>query len=94
MFFLSMAGHVITLYRGAEKPVDYKDGRRPHRVKQEFSPNHRYDPVFLLVINDGYDNCCNLAIYFPIMSNSRLTIDPTRISQKLVCSIVYGMIAT
>ena len=50
MFLLSMAGHVITLYRGAEKPVDYKDGRRPHRVKQEFSPNHRYDPVFLLEI--------------------------------------------
>ena len=45
MFLLSMAGHVITLYRGAVKPVDYKDGERPHRVKLEFSPNHRYDPV-------------------------------------------------
>jgi hypothetical protein len=43
-----MAGHVITLYRGASKePVDYNDGERPHRVKQEFSPNHRYDPLFV-----------------------------------------------
>ena len=46
-----MAGHVITLYRGAlKKPVDYKDGERPHRVKLEFSPNHRYDPFFTLNI--------------------------------------------
>jgi hypothetical protein len=41
-----MAGHVITLYRGAlKKPVDYNDGERPYRVKLEFSPNHRYDPL-------------------------------------------------
>jgi riboflavin synthase len=40
-----MAGHVITLYRGAsKKPVDYNDRERPYRVKQEFSPNHRHDP--------------------------------------------------
>ncbi len=44
-----MAGHVITLYRGASKePVDYKDGEHPNHVKQEFSPNHRYDPLFYL----------------------------------------------
>jgi hypothetical protein len=42
-----MAGHVITLYRGASKePVDYNGGKHPHRVRQEFSPHHRYDPFF------------------------------------------------
>ena len=46
-----MAGHVITLYRGAlKKPVDYNDGERPYRVKQEFSPNHRYDPFFASLV--------------------------------------------
>lgn len=35
-----------------------------------------------------------LAMYFPKMSNSKLTIVPTFMSQKLVCSIVYGMMAT
>jgi riboflavin synthase len=50
-----MAGHVITLYRGASKePVDYNDGERPYRVKQEFSPNHRYDPLFLLIVESSW----------------------------------------
>jgi riboflavin synthase len=42
-----MAGHAITLCGELhKKPVDYKDGEHPYRVKQEFSPNHRYDPFF------------------------------------------------
>ncbi len=52
MFLLSMAGHVITLYRGAEKPVDYNDGEHPHRVKQEFSPHHRYGPFLFVTRKD------------------------------------------
>ena len=31
-------------------PVDYNDGEHPYRVKQEFSPNHRHAPGFLLFI--------------------------------------------
>ena len=29
-------------------PVDYNSREHPHRVKQEFSPNHRHEPAFLL----------------------------------------------
>ena len=33
-------------------------------------------------------SCCRRAIYLPMMSNSRLTTVPTRMSWKLVCSMV------
>ena len=41
-----------------------------------------------------YTNSCIRAMYFPIMSNSRLTTVPTSINLKLVCSWVYGIIHT
>ena len=31
-------------------PVDYNSREHPYRVKQEFSPNHRHVPDFLLNI--------------------------------------------
>ena len=31
-------------------PVDYNSREPPHRVKQEFSPNHRHVPFFTLNI--------------------------------------------
>ena len=44
--------------------------------------------LFVGIIKGSDYNSCNLAMYFPRMSNSRLTTVPTRMSEKLVCSKV------
>lgn len=40
------------------------------------------------------ERLCSLAIYLPSMSNSIFTTLPSCMSQKFVCSKVYGMMAT
>jgi hypothetical protein len=45
-----MAGHIPR--ESIMMPVDYNDGEHPNRVKQEFSPNHRHAPAFLLLIEN------------------------------------------
>jgi len=39
-----MAGHILR--ESIMMPVDYNSRGHPHRVKLEFSPNHRHAPVF------------------------------------------------
>ena len=43
----------IIPYGRAAMPVDYNSRETPHRVKQEFSPNHRHVPGFLLILDFG-----------------------------------------
>lgn len=53
-----------------------------------------YYSLMLYAISFYCSNDLILAMYFPKMSNSKLTTVPTFMSQKFVCSIVYGIIAT
>ena len=47
---LANGGPRLSSTRRAAMPVDYNSGEPPHRVKQEFSPNHRHVPFFKLII--------------------------------------------